>query len=85
MDCFIFCNKTEIAYFGSFAVEHVPEEIKQFVGYKNKKANIFRVQANTSVMFGYFSIGFIDFMLAGTKLPDFTIFFLLMTLTKMII
>ena len=32
------------------------------------KTNIFQVQANDSVMCGYFCIGFIDFMLAGKKL-----------------
>ena len=36
------------------------------------KANIFPVQANNSVMCGYFCIGFIDFMLAGKKLTDDT-------------
>ena len=36
------------------------------------KANIFRVQENDSIMCGYFCIGFIHFMLAGTKLTDYT-------------
>ena len=62
----------DILYFDSFGVEHVPEEIKKFVGNKNIKANIIRVQANNSVMCSYFCIGFIDFMLAGKKLTDFT-------------
>ena len=44
----------------------------KFVGNKNIIANIFRVQANNSVMCGYFYIGFIDFMLAGKKLTDYT-------------
>ena len=39
---------------------------------KNLKANSFLVQANDSVMCGYFFIGFIDFMLAGKKLTDNT-------------
>ena len=68
----LFSNRNEIVYFNSFGVEHVPEEIKEFVGNKNIIANIFRVQANNSVMCGYFCIGFIDFMLAGKKLTDFT-------------
>ena len=68
----LFCNKNEIAYFDSFGVEHVPEKIKEFVGNKNIKASIFRVQANDSVMCGYYFIGFIDFMLAGKKLIYFT-------------
>ena len=52
----------------SFGVERVPEEIKEFIGNKNIKANIFRVQ----VMCGYFCTGFIDFMLAGKKLTYYT-------------
>ena len=49
--------------------------IKKVVGNKNIITNIFRVQARNSVMCGYFCIGFIDFMLAGKKLTDFTNFF----------
>ena len=71
----LFCNRNEIAYFGSFGVEHVLEEIKKFVGNKNITANIFRVQANDSVLCGYFCIGFFDFMLAGKKLTDYTSLF----------
>ena len=70
-----FCNRSEIAYVESFGVEHVPEEIKKFDLNKNIIANIFRVQANNSIMCGYFCIGFIDFMLAGKKLTDFTSLF----------
>ena len=68
----LFCNKSEIIYFHRFGVEHVPEKIKEFVGNKNIIADVFRVQANNSVMRGYFCIRFIDFMLAGKKLTDFT-------------
>ena len=68
----LFCNRSEIVDFDSFAVEHVHEEIKEFTGNKNLKANIFRVQASDSVMCGYFCIGFIDFMLSGKELTDFT-------------
>ena len=46
--------------------------MKESIGHKNIEANIFRVQANNSVMCGYFCIGFADFMLAGKKLTDFT-------------
>ena len=66
------CNRNEIAYFDSFGVEYVPEEIKEFIGNKNIKANIFRVQENDSVMCGYFCIGFFVFVLAGKKLTDYT-------------
>ena len=68
----LFCNINKIVYFDRFGVDHIPEEIKKFIGNKNINTNIFRVQANNSVMCGYFCIGFIDFMLAGKKLTDFT-------------
>ena len=70
----LFCNRNDI-YFNSFGVEQGPEKIKKFVGNKNIIANIFQVQANDSVMCGYFCIGFFDFMLAGKKLTDYTSLF----------
>ena len=72
----LFCSKSEIVYFDSFGVEHVSEEIKEFIRNKNIKAYIFRVQASNSVMCGYFCIEFIDFMLAGKELIDLTILFI---------
>ena len=71
--CFV--KKNKIVYFDSFGVEHISEEIKNFIRNKNIKANIYRVQANDSVMCGYFCIGFIDFMLAGKTLTDYTALF----------
>ena len=65
-------KKKEIVLFDSFGVEHILEEVKKFIGNRNIKANICRVQVNNSVMCGYFCIGFIDFMLAGKTLIDYT-------------
>ena len=56
---FVKKKKNEIVYLDSFVVEHIPEEIKEFIGNKNTKANIFRVQENDSITCGYFCIGFI--------------------------
>ena len=78
----LFCNRNEIVYFNSCGVEHVPEEIKKFIGNKNIKENIFRVQENDLIMFGYFCIGFIDFMLKGKKLPHYTNLLKLLNITK---
>ena len=36
------------------------------------KTNIFKIQGYDSTMCGYFRIGFIDFMLAGKTLTEFT-------------
>ena len=65
-------QNNNVTYFDSFGAEHIPEEIKTFISNKNIKTNIFRIQAYGSIMCGYFCIGFIDFMLAGKTLADFT-------------
>ena len=81
-----FVQKNEIVYFDSFGVEYIPEEIKKFIeefsGNKNIKANIFRAQEDNSIMCGSFCIGFIDFMLSGKNLTDYTNLFSLHDLKK---
>ena len=47
----------------SFEVEHIPKEIKKFIGNKNIITNICRIQAYDSIMCGYFCNRFIDFLL----------------------
>ena len=61
-----------VTYFDSFGVEHISKEIKKFIQKRNIKTNIFRIQAYDSIMCRYFCIGFIDFMLAGKNLTDYT-------------
>ena len=65
-----------VPYFDSFRVEHIPKEIKIFIDKFLVVTNIFRIQAYDSIMGRYFCIGFIDFMLAGKTLTDFTSLFL---------
>ena len=62
-------------YFGSFGVEHIPKEIKIFINKSTFVTNVFRIQAYDSIMCRYFCIGYIDFMLAGKTLTDFTYLF----------
>ena len=71
----LYLEDIEITYFDSFGVEPVAKEIEKSIGHKNIKTNIFTIQANNSIMCGYFCIGFIDFMFPGKTLIDFTSFF----------
>ena len=67
----LYVKNNEITYFDSFVVEHVPKEIKRFITHESIKTNIFRIQADNSIMCGYFCIRLIDFMFAGRSLIDF--------------
>ena len=59
-------------YFDSFGIEHIPKEINKFIGNNDIKSNIFRIQAYDSVMCEYFGIEFINYMLKGKTLLDYT-------------
>ena len=63
----LYVNTKTVTYFDSFGVEHIPKGIKKFIKNKNIIANIFRIHAYDSVM-----CRFIDFMLKGNNLIDFT-------------
>ena len=78
----LYSRNDNVTYFHSFGVEYIPKEIKTFIGNKKIKTNIFRIQVCYSLMRGYFHIGFIDFMLAGMTLTDFTNLFSPNYLTK---
>ena len=68
----MYVKNKEVTYFDSFGVEHIPKEIKAFIKNRNIKTNIFRIQAFESIMCVYFCIGFIDFMLKGKTLTEYT-------------
>ena len=58
--------------FGSGNTTLIRKEIKKFIGKKNIVTNIYIMQTYDSIMCGYFCIGFIDFMLKGKSLLDYT-------------
>ena len=58
--------------FDSFGAENILKEIKRFIGNKNIITNIYRIQEYDSIIFGYFCIGFIDFMFKGKSSLNYT-------------
>ena len=78
----LFVKPKYTVYFDSFGIEHIPKEIKHAIDNepsssakaRNKeiKANIFRIQAYDSIICGYHCIEFINYMLEGKTLLDYT-------------
>ena len=68
----LYALNNNVIYFDSFVVEYIPKEIKKFINKSSITTNIYRAQVYDSVMYGYFYIRFIDFMLKGKRLTDFT-------------
>ena len=48
------------------------KKFKKIIRNKKMITNIYRIQAHDTIVCGYFCIGFIDFMLKGKSLLDYT-------------
>ena len=65
-------NAENVTYFDGFGVKYIPKEIRKFIRNKTIITIIYRIQAYNSVICGYFCSGFIDFMLEGKSLLEYT-------------
>ena len=72
----MYVDDFNVTYFDSSEIEHILKEIKNIKGTKDIITNIVRIQVYNSIMCEYFCIGFIDFMLKGKSLLDYTNLFL---------
>ena len=68
----MYANDNDVTYFDSFGVEYITKEIRKFIENENIVSNIYRMRAYDSVIWGYFCIGFIDFMLNGKSSLEYT-------------
>ena len=75
----LFVKPKYTVYFDNIGVEHIPKEINKFINndttkssLERIKSDIFRIQDYDSIMCGYFCIEFINYMLKGKTLLDYT-------------
>ena len=68
----LYVNAENVTYFDSFVVEHVPRKILKIIGNKNMITNIYKIREYNLIIGGYFCTGFIDFVLKGKSLLDYT-------------
>ena len=68
----LYVNDSNVTYFDIFGEEHIPKKIRKLIGNKNIITNVYRIQAYNSIVCGYFCIRFIDFMLKGKSLLEYT-------------
>ena len=55
-------------YFDFFGIEYIPNKIKE----KSIIHNIFRIQSDNTIMCGFYYIAFIQYMIVGKGLLDYT-------------
>ena len=65
-------DRNGAAYFDSFRIEYIPQEVLNKIKEKSITHNIFRIKDNEFIMRGFCSITFIEYMIAGKTLLDYT-------------
>ena len=68
----LYMNGDNVTYFDNFGFEYILNEIKIDIDKKNIIANIYRIQVYNSIICGTFCIVFINFLLKGRNLLDYT-------------
>ena len=68
----LFIHKSVAIYFDCFGIEYIPEEVLNKIRDKSITHNIFRIQDNECIMYRFYCIAFIEYMLAGKALLDYT-------------
>ena len=68
----LFIDRKTAVYFDSFGIEYTSQEVLNKIISKSITQNIFRIQDNDYIMCGFYYIAFIEYMLAGKTLLDYT-------------
>ena len=68
----LFIDNNLALYFDYFGIEYIPQEVLNKIRDKSITHNIFRIQANESVMCGFYCMAFIEYMLSRKTLLDYT-------------
>ena len=69
---FIICQQKCSCVLWFFEIEYIPQEVLNKIKDKSITHKIFRIQDNESIMCGFYCIAFIEYMLAGKSLLDYT-------------
>ena len=68
----LFIERNATVYCDSFGIEYIPQEVSSKIKDKSITHNIFRIQSDDSIMCGYYCIAFIEYLIAGKSLIDYT-------------
>ena len=68
----LFSDRNTAEYFGSLGIDYIPQEVTNKTRYKSITHNIFRRQDDDSIMCTFYCITFIEYMLAGKTLLNYT-------------
>ena len=68
----LFIVRNMAVYFDSFGTEYFSQDVLNKIKDEYITHNIFRIQSDGSAMYGFYCINFIEYMIAGNTLLDYT-------------
>ena len=68
----LFIDRNTVVYFAYFRIEHIPQEVFSKIRDKSITRNIFRIQDNEAITCGFYCITFIEYILTGRNLLEYT-------------
>ena len=68
----LYIDRSLVVYFDSFGIQDILQEVLNKIKNKSITQRIFRIQDNESIMCGFYCTAFIEYMLAGKTLLDYT-------------
>ena len=67
-----FFDKSTAEYFDSFGIEYILQEVLGKIKNKSIPHNIFRIQDDDSIVCKFYCISFIEYIISGKTLLDYT-------------
>ena len=68
----LFIDRNTVVYFDSFEIKYIFQEMLNKVSDKSITKNIFSLESNDSTMCGFDCITFIEYILSGKTLSNYT-------------
>ena len=65
-------DRSTALYFDSFGIKYIPQELLNKIKDKSITRNILRIQFQDSIMCRFYCIAFIEYMIAGKTLLNYT-------------
>ena len=68
----LFIDRNTAAHFDSFGIEYVPQEVLSKIKNKSITRSRFKIQSDDSIICGFYCVTFIEYVIAGKTLSDYT-------------
>ena len=67
----MFIDRSTVVHFDSFGIEYISQDVLNKINNNSITHNIFIIQSNDSIIFGFYCVAFKEYMIAGKNLLNY--------------